>query len=66
MDHPFATLETQLDLAIEQDPLAKLVALLEVAVLVIPQQEQKAGLVAHYAFEHPAAAAGHKAAAHAR
>ena len=65
MHHPLAALPALFDLAVQQDALPELVALLEIAVLMIPEQEQEAGVVAHHGFQHPPPAA-QKAPAHAR
>ena len=65
VDYPLAALHALLDLAVQQDPLAKLIALLKIAMLVIPQQEEKTGFVSDNGFEHPATPAGQKAPLHA-
>ena len=64
VDHPLATLHALLDLTVQQDPLTKLIALLKIAMLVIPQQKEKAGFVSNNGFKHPAPAAGQKAPLH--
>ena len=64
VDHPLAALHALLDLPVQEDTLTKLIALLKIAMLVIPQQKEEAGFVAHNRFQHPTTPAGQKATAH--
>ena len=65
VDHPLATLHALLDLAEQQDALAELIALLKIAMLMIPQQKEKTGFVSNNGFQDPAPAADQKAPFHA-